>query len=180
MSLRLLRLIVWLMRRHGKAAVAVLALSARAWLEDPSNEGKRRALVGNLRDWSRRAGGSAGRSAAKLAQQIERRRATIGAWERELLGLRYEIADLAHGAARDAALEAYAAHAAAGAHLVEVASRPAKARRRVLAALASEAALLPGDGLTAVERERALEAIERAQVACYRVSTARAAAAEPA
>ncbi len=179
MSLNLVRLIAWLMRRHGKVAVAGLAMSARAWLEDPSNEHKRQALVTSLRDWSKKAGDGAGRSAAKLARQIERRRANVGSWERELLSLRYEIVDLPAGAARDAALDAYSAHAAAGARIVEVSARPIKTRRRVLAALASETALLPGDDLNDVERERALEAIERAQVACYRVSLAMAEAHQP-
>jgi hypothetical protein len=174
MSLNLLRLVTWLMRRHGRVAVAVLAMSARAWLEDPSNDGKRQALVSSLREWSHKAGDGAGRSAARLARQIERRRASVGTWERELLSLRYEVADLPPGAARDAALDAYSAHAAAGARIVEVSARPAKTRRRVLAALASEAALLPGDALDDIERERALEAIERAQVACYNVSRAKA------
>jgi hypothetical protein len=172
MTLSLFRLITWLMRRHGRAAVAILALSARAWLEDPANEHKRQAVVLNLRQWSSRAGGGAGRSAARLARQIERRRASVPTWERELLSLRYEIADLPPGAGRDAALDAYCAHAAAGARLVEVAARPTRARRRVLAAFASEAALLPGDGLTDLETERALEAIDRARAACYRVSEA--------
>jgi len=178
-SLTLVRLVTWLMRRHGKVAVAVLAMSARAWLEDPSNDHKRKAVVSNLREWSKKAGEGAGRSAEKLARQIERRRVNVGSWERELLSLRYEIVDLPAGAARDAALDAYSAHAAAGARIVEVAARPAKARRRVLAALASETALLPGDDLNDVERERALEAIERAQVACYRVSRAKAEAHQP-
>ncbi len=176
MSLRLLKLVAWLVRRHGRAAVVVLAMSARAWLEDPANDRKRDAVETNLKDWSKRAGGGAGRQAAKLAQQIERRRASVSSWEREVLTLRYEIADLPSGEARDAALDAYCAQAAAGASLVQYSPRPQRARKRVLAALASEVALLPSDGLTRLERERALEAIDRAQASCYRTSEARAAA----
>jgi len=176
MTLRLLRLVAWLMRRHGRAAVVVLAMSARAWLEDPANDGKRDAVVTNLMDWSKKAGGSAGRQAAKLGKQIERRRASVGSWECELLSLRYEIADLPSGEARDAALDAYCAQAAAGASLIGYSPRPQRARKRILAALASEAALLPSDGLTHLERERALEAIDRARAACYRTSEARAVA----
>lgn len=173
MIVSLLRLVRWLVRRHGRIAVALLIASARAWIADPDNERVRRDLVRNLRDWSGRAGGKAGRSAARLARQIERRRATVAGWERELSALRYEIIDLPQGTAREAALDTYCTHCAAGFRFVERAVSPAKARRRVLAALASEEALIPGEGMSSLERERALEAVDRARAACYRVSEAR-------
>ena len=82
------------------------------------------------------------------------------------MGLRYEIADMAPGPTRQAALIAYASQARAGVHLIADAKRPDDARRQVVAALRSEQRMLRGDRLPAVERERALAAVEDALVAC--------------
>ena len=57
---------------------------------------------------------------------------SVGAWERDLMTLRYEIADMAPGPVRAAALDAYCAQARAGVHLIANARRdPDEARRGV-------------------------------------------------
>jgi hypothetical protein len=167
-SSALFRLVATLARRHGRTAVAMLVVTGRAWLADPNNDRKRAALVAQLRIWSAKTGEGAARTAGRLAGQIERRRMTIGAWERELMNLRYEIVELPPGAVREAALDAYAIHAAAAGRLVAGATRPSTARRKALAALHAEEAMLRGDPLSDLERTRAIEAVERARVACYR------------
>jgi hypothetical protein len=167
-SAALFRLAVMLTRRHGRAAVAMLVLTGRAWLADPNNDRKRAALVAQLRVWSAKTGDAAARTAGRLAGQIERRRMSIGSWERELMTLRYEVLDLPPGEVREAALDAYAIQAAAAGRLVAGATRPSTARRKALAALNAEEAMLRGDALSDLERARALEAVERARVACYR------------
>lgn len=163
----LLRLAALLARRHGRTAVALLLFTGRAWLADPNNDRKRRELVEQLRGWSRVAGDRAGKSAARLAHEVERRRITVSTWERELMTLRYELVDLEAGDVREAALEAYVAQLAAAPTLVRSAVRPSRERRRVLAVLGAEAAMLRGDRLTGLERERTLEATERARAASY-------------
>jgi hypothetical protein len=142
--------------------------SARAWLADPANEAKRAAVVSQLRGWGERAGDTAGQTAVRLAGEIERRRSSVGAWERELMSLRYEMVDLSPGPVRKAALEAYEAQAWAGPSLVAGAARSGRARRKVVAALAAEAGMLPTERLSHEERRRATKAIEGAQAACYR------------
>lgn len=168
MSSALVRLAVMLTRRHGRTAVAMLVVTGRAWLADPNNDRKRAALVAQLRVWSAKTGDKAARTAGRLAGQIERRRMTVGAWERELMNLRYEIVELPPGEVREAALDAYAIHASAAGRLVAGAARPSTARRKALAALQAEEAMLKGDTLSDLERRRAIEAVERARVACYR------------
>jgi hypothetical protein len=157
-----------LARRHGRTAVAMLVVTGRAWLADPNNDRKRAALVAQLRVWSAKTGDTAARAAGRLAGQIERRRTTVRSWEREMMNLRYEIVELPPGDVREAALDAYAIHAAAAGRLVAGAARPSRARRKALTALHAEEAMLKGDALTDLERRRAIEAVERARVACYR------------
>lgn len=166
MGPRLMGLAALLARRHGRAAVQVLVRAAYAWLSDPANEPARRQLVDQLMSWSGRANDTAGRLAGRLAREVERRRVTVGSWERDLMRLRYEIADMPSGATRDAALEAYLSQARAGVHLVTAASRPADARRQVLAALGAEIGMVRRERFTPPERRRALDALEEAQEAC--------------
>lgn len=145
--------------------------SARSWLADPANEGKRAAVVGQLQDWSQRAGGTAGQTASRLAREItRRRRVSVGGWESELMSLRYEIVDMAPGPVREAALEAYTAQVRAGPELVATApaAKTARTRQRVVAALETEAGLLRTERLSHEERRRASEAVQGAQAACYR------------
>jgi hypothetical protein len=163
---RLMSLAGLLARRHGRAAVQVLVRAAYAWLSDPANEPARRQLVDQLVGWSSRANDTAGRLAGRLAREVERRRVTVPSWERDLMRLRYEIADMPAGAMREAALDAYASQARAGVHLVTAAARPADARRQVLAALGAEIGMVRRERFTPAERRRALDALEAAQEAC--------------
>jgi hypothetical protein len=166
MGARLIALATLLASRYGAAAAQTLLRSARAWMADPANDATRSALVDQLRVWAERAGGAAGRLSARLAREVERRKVTVGAWERDLMALRYDIADMAPGPVREAALRAYAAQARAGGHLIASASRPAEARRQVLHALDAEAKMLRTERLLADERQAALEAIAEAARAC--------------
>lgn len=166
MGPRLFALAALLARRQGPVVAAALMRTARAWLADPANEGARRALVDQLRGAADKAGGTAGRLGGRLAREIDRRRVTIAAWERDLMSLRYEVADMAPGPVRQAALDAYAAQASAGVHLIADARRPADARAKVLAALEAEERMLRGERLGAAERESAIAAVVAARVAC--------------
>lgn len=172
---RLLGLAAILARRHGMVAVRMLVKAARTWLADPANEPARRALVDQLQRWSHAAGDRTGRVAARLAREVDRRRVSIADWERDLMRLRYEIADMAPGPMREAALDAYAAQAGASVHLVTAASRRDEAARRVLDALATEARMLRTERFTRDERRRAETAVADARAAC-RAATAREAA----
>lgn len=169
MGPRLMTLAALLARRHGRAAVQMLVKAAYAWLSDPANEPARRQLIDQLNRWSGRANDTAGRLAGRLAREIERRRVTPSSWERDLMRLRYEIADMPSGPTREAALEAYASQARAGVHLVTAASRPDDARRQVLAALGAEISMVRRERFTGPERRRALDALEAAQEACLAV-----------
>jgi len=164
-NVRLVALAAILGRRYGQVAAAALLRSGREWLADPANDETKQAYLRQLRAWAERAGGIAGRMSARLAREVERRRVSVGAWERDLMALRYEIADMAPGPMRDAALEAYASQARAGVHLVPGSSRPVDARRQVLAALRAEASMLSRERLSADERRRALEALADARAA---------------
>jgi hypothetical protein len=163
MGPRLLGLASLLARRHGVAAAQALLRAARAWMAEPANEEARGALLAQLRSWAERAGGAAGRLSARLARELERRRVSVGAWERDLMSLRYEIVDMAPGPVREAALAAYTAQARAGVHLIAAAGKPEDARRQVLAALRAEAGQLARERLSAAEREAALEAVAEAR-----------------
>lgn len=166
MNARLVALAAILGRRYGRVAAEALLRSGRDWLADPANDATKQAYLDQLRAWAQRAGGIAGRMSARLAREVERRRVSVGAWERDLMTLRYEIADMAPGPMREAAIEAYASQARAGVHLVSGASRPAEARRQVLAALRAEASMLARERLSPDERRRALEAVADARAAC--------------
>jgi hypothetical protein len=163
---RLLALAAVIARRQGPKVARLLLLKAQAWLADPANEQTKQALLAQLRTIAEKAGGAAGRMSARLAREIERRRVSVGAWERDLMGLRYEIADMAPGPMRAAALAAYASQARAGVHLIGDAGRPGEARRQVVAALRAEQRMLRGDRLSAAERAEALAAVEDALEAC--------------
>jgi hypothetical protein len=172
---RLVALVAILGRRYGRVAAEALLRSGRDWLADPANEATKQAFLEQLGGWARRAGGVAGAMSARLAREVERRRVTVGAWERDLMALRYEIADMAPGPTRDAAIDAYAKQARAGVHLIGGASRPAEARRQVLAALRAEASMLARERLSTDERRRALDAVADARAACGEEAPAHAA-----
>lgn len=166
----LFRLALVIGRRLGPAAAAALLGAARAWLADPANEHHRRRLVAMLRDLSLRAGGHAGRMAQAAAGQVESRRRSHAAWEREMMALRHEVTDHPTGPVRAAAMEAYLEQVAGGPRLVAESARPADARRAVLRALDEEARSIGADPLGPDERRRALEAVDAARAGCYRVA----------
>lgn len=153
-------------RRQGAAAAQALLRRGAAWMADPANEQARDALVEQLRTGAERAGGAAGRMAARIAKEIEKRRVSVSAWERDVMALRYEIADMAPGPVREAALDAYAAQVGAGVHLVRGATRPGQARADVLRALDAEARMLRTERLAEAERARAMAAVAAARAAC--------------
>ena len=80
--------------------------------------------------------------------------------------LRYEIADMAPGPVRAAALDAYCAQARAGVHLIANARREDEARRGVETALVAEQRMLRRERLSDDEREQALTAVADALHAC--------------
>ena len=82
------------------------------------------------------------------------------------MSLRYEVADMAPGPVRDAALEAYAAQLSAAVHLIAGAGNPDRARADVLRALAAEERMLRGERLGAEEKQRAIDAVAAARAAC--------------
>lgn len=166
MGARLVGLAALLARKQGPAVAQALLRSGRAWMEDPANDATRRVLVGQLRSAAEVAGGAAGALSARLAREVERRKVTPAAWERDLMALRYEVADMAPGAMRAAALSAYAAQARAGVHLIAGARDPVQVRRDVLAALAAEERMLRGERLSEDERAGALAAVAGAREAC--------------
>jgi len=163
----LLQLTLVIGRRLGPAAAAALLGAARAWLADPANEHQRQRLIATLRDLSIRAGGQAGRMAQAAARQVESRRRSLAAWEREMMALRHEVVEHPSGPVRAAALEAYLLQISAGPRLVAEAHRPADARRAVLRALDDETRSMAADPLGPEERRRALEAVEDARAGCY-------------
>ena len=81
------------------------------------------------------------------------------------MGLRYEIADMAPGPMREAAIDAYVAQARAGVHLIDDAKRPEEVRARWCRAAGRAADAAPR---AAVVRRagRALAAVEAARAAC--------------
>ena len=162
MGPRLFALAALLARKQGPKVARLLLLKAEAWLADPANEQTKQALLSQLRAIAEKAGGAAGRMSARLAREVEKRRVSPASWERDLMALRYEIADMAPGPMREGAIAAYASQARAGVHLVAGAKRPDEARRQVVAALRAEQRMLRGDRLAASERERALAAVQDA------------------
>ena len=166
MGARLLALAALLARKQGPKVARLLLLKAQAWLADPANEEAKQALIVQLRTVAEKAGGTVARMSARLAREVEKRKVSPAAWERDLMSLRYEIADLAPGPMRECAITSYATQARAGVHLIADAKRPEEARRQVVAALRAEQRMLRGDRLSAAERERALAAVEETLAAC--------------
>jgi hypothetical protein len=162
---KLMALAMMLARKQGAAMAKMLLQQAQAWMADPANDATKRALVDQLRVIAERAGGAAGTLSARLAKEVDRRRVSVAAWERDLMSLRYEIADMGPGQIRDAAFDAYVAQASAGVHLIDDPSRPEQARD-VLRALEAEERMLASERLSADERRRATEAVVAARVAC--------------
>jgi hypothetical protein len=163
---RLFALAALLARKQGPKVARLLLLKAQAWLADPASEETKQALIAQLRTIADKAGGAVGRMSARLAREVEKRKVSPAAWERDLMGLRYEIADMAPGPMREGAIAAYATQARAGVHLIGDAKRPEEARRQVVAALRAEQRMLRGGRLSSAEREQALAAVEEALAAC--------------
>ena len=169
MGPRLLAFGALLARRYGPRAAAYFFAAARAWLADPRNEPKRRALESQLIMWAGRLHGAASRSANRLALEVERRRgpAPLQSWERDVMGLRAALAESAEGEAREKALAAYCARVATGARLTHAVDDPAAAGRRAMEALEVEERMLKQERISPAERTTALEAVRRASAACY-------------
>ena len=155
-----------LARKQGAAAAQALLRKGNAWMADPGNDAARQALVEQLRAGAERAGGTAARLGARLAREVDRRRVSVASWERDLMALRYEVADMAPGPVRDAALGAYAAQASSGVHLIAGAGNPGRARADVLRALAAEERMLRSERLGVDEKRRAIAAVVAAREAC--------------
>lgn len=166
MGPRIVTLAALLARRQGPAVAEALLRSGRAWLADPANEGTKQALLTQLRSAADVAGGTASTLSARIAREVEKRKVSAAAWERDLMALRYEIADMAPGPVREAALGAYAAQARAGVHLITGARDREKARREVLAALEAEARMLRRERLSSDERAAAEAAVADSRRAC--------------
>ena len=166
MGPRLVGLAAILARRQGAAAAQALLRKSSAWMADPANDAARQALVEQLRTGAERAGGTAARLSARLAKEVEKRKVSVGAWERDLMSLRYEVADMAPGPVRDAALTAYASQVSASVHLIAGAGNPERARADVLRVLAAEERMLGSERLGADERRRAIDAVTAARAAC--------------
>ena len=166
MGPRLVGLAAILARRQGAAAAQALLRKGGAWMADPANEAARQALIDQLRAGAEKAGGTAARLAARLAREVERRKVSVAAWERDLMALRYEVADMAPGPVRDAAIDAYVAQVSAAVHLITGGSNPARARVEALRALAAEERMLGSERLGAEEKRRAIAAVVAAREAC--------------
>ncbi|HTI32680.1 MAG TPA: hypothetical protein VL422_03320 [Miltoncostaea sp.] len=165
MNARLIALAAMLARRQGAAVAKLLLQQAQAWMADPANDATKRALVIQLQGLAVRAGGAAGMLSARLAREVDRRKVSVAAWERDLMSLRYEIADMAPGDFRDAAIDAYVAQASAGVHLIDDPGKPEQARD-VIRALEAEERMLRGERLTADETRRCVDAVAAARAAC--------------
>ncbi len=76
-------------------------------MADPANDATKQALAGAAAGCAERAGGTVGQLSAKLARDVEKRRVSVAAWERDLMAMRYEVVDMAPGPVREAALAAY-------------------------------------------------------------------------
>jgi hypothetical protein len=166
MGPRLVGLAAILARRQGAAAAQALLRKGSAWMADPANDGARQALVEQLRAGAEKAGGTAARLGGRLAREIERRTVSVAAWERDLMSLRYEVADMAPGPVREAAIDAYVAQVSAAVHLISGGTNPTRARVEVMRALAAEERMLASERLGADERRRALAAVAAARAAC--------------
>jgi len=166
MGPRLVSLAALLARRQGAAAAQALLQNGRAWMADPANDATKQALLVQLRGYAEVAGGTIGQVSAKLARDVEKRRVSVSAWERDLMAMRYEVVDMAPGPVREAALDAYVAQASAGVHLIASASKPQQARVGVIRALDAETRMLRTERLSADERRRAMDAVAAARATC--------------
>jgi hypothetical protein len=169
MGPRLIGLASLVARRQGTAAARALLRAGQRWMADPANEEAKRALLEQLRTAAEIAGVAAGRISGRLAREVEKRRVSVGAWERDLMSLRYEIADMAAGPVREAAVAAYANQARAGVVL----ARDERTRREVLDTLDAELRMLRGESLSPAERAEAEAAVAAAREACAAVDVAR-------
>jgi hypothetical protein len=166
MGPRLVSLAALLARRQGAAAGQALLRSGRAWMADPANDATKQALLVQLRGYAEVAGGTIGQVSARLARDVEKRRVSVAAWERDLMAMRYEVVDMAPGPVREAALDAYVAQAAAGVHLIGSAAKTQQARVGVIRALDAETRMLRTERLSGDERRRAMEAVAVARAIC--------------
>lgn len=157
---RLAALGLVLVRRYGMRAAGQFVKAAQDWVADPANEPARRRLMEQLGEWGQRAGGATARTAEALQRQVEKRKVSVGAWERDLMDLRHELPGLRRGDAREAALRAYESQVRAGVHLIAHARTPARAREEVMAALRAEIGMLRRERLDAVEQERLVGAAQ--------------------
>ncbi|HMM48521.1 MAG TPA: hypothetical protein PKE32_02755 [Miltoncostaeaceae bacterium] len=167
---RLTLFAAFLARRYGPRAVSALARAGTTWLADPANEAAKRQLIAQLQHWAQVAGPHAARTASRLAREVDRRRVSVGAWERDLMDLRYELPALERGPIRDGALRAYEAQVRAGVHLIAGARHPDRCREQVTAALRAEATMLRAERLGRGECERLLAAIDATIDTCRRMS----------
>ena len=107
-------------RRGGQDAPA--RRRRRGWPTRPTRPPSRRSWSssrGSPRRPAAPPGGSAPGWPARSSAAV-----SVAAWERDLMSLRYEIADMAPGPMRDAAINAYVAQASAGVHLIATPGRP--------------------------------------------------------
>lgn len=161
MNKLLLSIVSLVARRYGPRAATALLRAGRTWLADPANEPAKQALLARLRQLTV-GGGGAGRLAANLARQLEARRGGVGPWERTMMDLRYEAAELPTGPDRAAVVEAYVAQIAMAAQVMASAGGDGT-RRQVLRALEDEERAVRREALGPDERRRALEAMEQAR-----------------
>lgn len=157
---RLAALGLVLVRRYGVRAAGQFVKAAQDWVADPANEPAKQRLLEQLGEWGRRAGGATARSAEALQRQVEKRKVSVGAWERDLMDLRHELPGLRRGQAREAAVRAYENQVRAGVHLIAHARSPVRAREEVTAALRAEIGMLRRERLGEAERERLVGAAQ--------------------
>ncbi len=86
------------------------------------------------------------------------------------MSLRYEVADMAPGPVRDAAIDAYASQASAAVHLVRGARDVEKARAEVIGALDAEEKMLRAERLSIDEKKRAILAVALARRDCSEIA----------
>jgi hypothetical protein len=155
----LVSMVAMVARRYGPRAAMALLRAGQRWLADPANEPARQALLVRLRGVTQ-GGGGAGRLAAGLVRQIEARRSAVGPWERTMMELRYEAAELPSGPDRAAVVDAYVAQIGLAAQVADGGDAP---QRQVLMALDNEERAIRSEALGPDERRRALDAVGRAR-----------------
>ncbi|MEQ8833235.1 MAG: hypothetical protein RIB67_02175 [Miltoncostaeaceae bacterium] len=157
---RLAALGLVLVRRYGMRAAGQFVRAAQEWVSDPANEPAKQRLIQQLGEWGRRAGGATARTAEVLQRQVEKRKVSVGAWERDLMDLRHELPGLRRGYPREAAIRAYESQVRAGVHLIAHARSPARAREEVTAALRAEIGMLRRERLEPAEEGRLVGAAQ--------------------